>query len=313
MWRIRSRNVKTNLAYIGEAAGTAASLERMKTVKTIVAGFEIELPAEKDYRFEEKRKSFVHDAANIKSKLAAIGVEPLAIVPEAWWTKIVEESGMHNITPDSDGMLPLHMNGIENLTHGREAVMVILPSVAVGALIPALICSAIVSPWWVAIPVGAFGAFCTFGFLASNNGFGLIEKLQARRFLREKGEVAALKSIMSTTDRYTGYSTKITLPEPPTDVIEILRKMAGSGMVLSVAAVQGAVGFNPPLEEVITKKLLKKGADRRQEIADARARARSLDPIIFTKSGSAVAIVAQFGDFPIEKEVVDTVVQNFGL
>lgn len=50
---------------------------------------------------------------------------------------------------------------------------------------------------------------------------------------------------------------------------------------------------------------MKELSDERQWEREQRAIRR--DPILYLSMGSAVAIIGQFGDFPIEKEIVDRV------
>jgi hypothetical protein len=97
----------------------------------------------------------------------------------------------------------------------------------------------------------------------------------------------------------------IRLPTPPEDVVETLKKIAVLPGI-KVAAEPGAVGFSKSPTEIIAERM----REEWEEEAREAARIRALDPIIYLEEGPAVAIVAQFGDFPMEKALVDAVVSR---
>lgn len=99
-----------------------------------------------------------------------------------------------------------------------------------------------------------------------------------------------------------GYTadTKIVLPEAPADVQSILIKV--SELNPKTAAVSDAIGFTDPLDKMI--------ASRWGQVIEAEriaALRRAADPIVFVEEADVTAIVAQFGDFPIEQEIVEKV------
>lgn len=103
-----------------------------------------------------------------------------------------------------------------------------------------------------------------------------------------------------TSQWYRG--TTVTLPEPPQDVVEIL--VATKGMYPQTVAVPEAFLLAPSPQQLLTE------AFREQfhrETTERAARAYRHDPIVYVREGPAVAIVAQFGDFPIEKAMMDRI------
>lgn len=103
-------------------------------------------------------------------------------------------------------------------------------------------------------------------------------------------------------DRPTqGINLTLSLPTPPKDVAETLLKV--QSIKLHVAAVPEAVDFVETNQEIWAFKTAKEDVDR------AYQEWLRKDPIIFHEHGPATAIIAQFGDFPIEKQVVDAVVE----
>jgi hypothetical protein len=94
----------------------------------------------------------------------------------------------------------------------------------------------------------------------------------------------------------------LVMPTPPKSVVETLLKC--DGLYLSVAAVAEAVNFLETRYELAMHA-------RALRDAEEKARQRRLaDPIIATELGNATAIVDQFGEFPVERETVDRIVDS---
>lgn len=105
---------------------------------------------------------------------------------------------------------------------------------------------------------------------------------------------ASIQGLYSNT---RSIETGVNLPNPPDDVAQILLRV--QDLNLGVAATAEAIRFND------TPSVLIAGT------YNERARAGEYpDPIIFIEQGEAVAVIAQFGDFPVEREVVDRVVNS---
>ena len=102
------------------------------------------------------------------------------------------------------------------------------------------------------------------------------------------------------------YAATLILPDPPEAVATILCK--AQALPLKVAAVAEAISFVEKPSEIVKRssvnpKDLWAQAQGYEDYKDWVKR----DPIVFYECGTATAIIAQFGDFPIEKEVVDAV------
>lgn len=91
----------------------------------------------------------------------------------------------------------------------------------------------------------------------------------------------------------------LVMPQPPADVAGTLIK--ASGLALKVAAVAEAIGFKETPAQLYRNELAK-----REEEIRYQEWLRN-DPIIYHEYGTAAAVIAQFGDFPIEKQIVDAV------
>lgn len=110
--------------------------------------------------------------------------------------------------------------------------------------------------------------------------------------------------------QYYPFATLI-LPDPPKEVADILCK--AQRFDLKVAAVAEAIRFAEKPSE-----MMRSAVNPRDRWAQEQGYANyadwiKRDPIIYTEHGSAAAIIAQFGDFPIEKAVVDAAVSSDSL
>jgi len=115
-------------------------------------------------------------------------------------------------------------------------------------------------------------------------------------------------SLPSTGGYYNNNATLI-LPDPPADVAEIL--VRASDLSLRVAAVAEAISFVETPTQILNNASVssKDLWAQAQGYADYKDWVKR-DPIIFTEAGSATAIIAQFGEFPIEKAVVDAAIAS---
>ena len=96
----------------------------------------------------------------------------------------------------------------------------------------------------------------------------------------------------------------VVLPLPPADVAQTLARAATTGYTLHVAAVPEAISFKETMAELRARETARRKAEEARRLAAQR------DPIIYVEEGSAAAIIAQFGDFPIEQKVVDAVIAS---
>lgn len=92
---------------------------------------------------------------------------------------------------------------------------------------------------------------------------------------------------------------EIVMPTPPADVALTLARV--SSMQLHVVAEAEAIAFRQSMSQM-------RAHQRAEE--ERRATALAADPIVYVEHGSASAIVAQFGDFPIEKALMDAVIAS---
>lgn len=105
-----------------------------------------------------------------------------------------------------------------------------------------------------------------------------------------------------------GIRATLQLPDPPADIADILCK--AQGFPLTVAAVPEAIRLaEKPSELLRTATSNPKDLWAQEQGYDDYADWLKRDPIIFTEHGTATAVIAQFGEFPIEQEIVDRAVK----
>lgn len=282
-----------DLAYIDERANSAVSKElesptigeksraeiKAKSLKHI-AGFEIQdEEAEKkllDEMIASQRKlleTFVSDRKKVRDSLQTLGVTPLAVLPTVAWTEICQQTKLFRFQPDKNGMVGVNRH---NLNTG-------LPAARPATLVDKV--------------------------LERKPRNGTPEEL-AEAFAKDDWEGFLLLCFPNYSDSQSNdLTTKLVLPTPPADVAAILLK--AQSRALKVAAVPEAVrlGDSPGALAAKARYTARDNWARAQGYEDYADWVKR-DPIVYTEQGTATAIIAQFGEFPIEKMVVDMVVDS---
>ena len=109
----------------------------------------------------------------------------------------------------------------------------------------------------------------------------------------------------------SGLKVKVKFPKPPQSVKETLLKVHKANLKTMLTADKGAI----KLETDVFALLLSKVKEEQKKAAEFERRRLAIlaaDPIIWIQEGSCVAIIAQYGNFPVEKKVVEQVLrENF--
>lgn len=297
--------MKTSLAYIDQLASERATSELMPKSRTelqLIGGFHI--PVEVDYEPRFRVDSYRSTAEDLRSGLSRVGVTPLAVLPRAWWDEMVQQSKLISLPGDQTNLLlPIEavakrLEVFSTLTtaafYGSVSGVALALSGGVdspldmlGCLVTGLVVGLVTSLFkgWFSLPFTTLLAHLALG--RGSSPLEWLLELRERGGLREPSEAVPFR-----------------LPTPPEEVVETLLRLRNyqskSGVPVSFAASPDAFIFDPPLVTRVVQKV--------QRPLRARMREReAADPIVYVSYGSAVAIVAQFGDFPIEKELVDRV------
>jgi hypothetical protein len=102
----------------------------------------------------------------------------------------------------------------------------------------------------------------------------------------------------------TSSPVRITLPQPPQDVMETILK--AQAFKPQTVAVYDAISYADGAEKVLVDALaLYRKNKSIQEAAERQYREWIRDPIVYVEQNGVVAVIAQFGDFPIEADILN--------
>ncbi len=333
---------KTNLTYISEVAnaaidreaesptlGDAVKLKASREKTLSIAGFRVMDTSVEERILDEGKELRKTAVANYRSHREAAkytldkaNITPLALLPKAAWDAICSATGLYQLAPDHEGAVKAstwpYIQRLNRLSVPISICLWALPILLGGWGIYSLCHSHYSTPTQVLGTIGMVVAiiihFCL--GLATSESEGpymkvppLVEKLLLWLRYRHMTDFQAVKMFFpNNSESRNGTLVGLSLPEPPTDVAETLLKAHKANIRLKVALVPEAISFTETPYQILTRdhQARVKEKERQRELA----REFKNDPIAYYEVGSAVAIIAQFGDFPIEKEVVDRVVNS---
>lgn len=333
--------METNLAYINEAVG--AALEQERSTPTIpaavrkgaeqkrlrvVAGFALnnESAVQRALRnaAANRRRSvtaYLKHRREVMAKLGTLGIKPLAILPKAAWERICAESGLYRLHPNKNGRV--FIAGEKRLDAFERKAVWFNTALWIGILCIIVVVAAyfgynnppkgaIPSEWAFALAsivgvgsvmVGVFMGFFVLDAALYFATYNWLVRLQMGLY-RFKSHAKLLHDFFpnGVSPAKSKVSATLVLPAPPQGVAAILLK--AKDLDLKVAAVGEAIAFAETPAQIMQDEHV-----RRVEIRE-KQRAERHDPIVYHEHESAIAIIAQFGDFPVEREVVDRVVSS---
>lgn len=277
------------------------------------------------------------DARDLYKKCDHAGIPHVRIMPLSAWETLSNAAGLICLAPDSMGKvmisLPIKENELTAVVESRAdaikvsslllAALATLSSVAATFLlatsadlpvhgviafvgISVLVLSVMV-PWTVTKRLLLRTHFNEPSFskgALTGEGRCKLEHRVFRKLL--KNDAKAKQLLFPNLREGTDARIAIELPEAPGEVKDLLLKAAKAGVELHVRAVPEAISFLEDPAEVLVRS--RSGVYDAVDVENARkAAALRADPIIETRLGSAVAIIAQYGDFPIEKALIDKI------
>ncbi|MGB3073064.1 MAG: hypothetical protein WBP40_01725 [Candidatus Moraniibacteriota bacterium] len=338
---LRALDEAVNTAVANEL-GEEGAEEKMKrlgisvTRTRTVAGFSVVSHAARDAGVDPAAAQLQHHLIEyrghrqiLEQKLVRVGVNPIATLPSRAWERLSRESGLIQMTPVGD-TVAVNLSGPLEVVRSASASQDEAWKKAQDAR------------FWRAESVVIFLVVCCLGLVWYYHAPIFLLIAQFIGFLGTIGVSAATSELTSETERHqrdlvqrdnveawikkheadgTLYKElfpggveptheeansksivkiRICLPQPPADVQETIIRAQRSGLVLHTAAVPEAIAF---AENLVDKVFAIHTEQEAERIANAR-----LDPIVYVEEGKAVAILAQFGDFPIEQELVKKVI-----
>jgi hypothetical protein len=290
-------------------------------------------------------ENYREDASALKRKLAEAGVSYLAVMPTTAWLAISKNAGLYQFQPDdsgavlADGSIVTAAAKRANDAFAWRPLTALLAGTALGGIAGYMGVSAMIhlDMFWggVAAMLGAgFGGLL---FSAPVDMLYFSEGKSRPRAVAQK-ERSLIKALLPTSRKKLfqalwpqgreidgGVRLKIDLPPAPHETQENLLRAKTAGLSLVVDAVQEAVQFPVDVSTALADTRQAHWAGREQEftgevaevkakrVADRKARSAAFwealanDPIVTTRFGSATAVIAQYGDFPIEQKIIDKV------
>lgn len=337
----------TNLAYINEAVGKAIEKQIADPAPFVdttnahkrIAGIKVYDGAVVERATETHRqalRAYQADEAAIKQKLETAGVSYLTVVPTTSWDAITKAAGLFRFQPDERGAVKADTALLDQVVDDAKDAME--NHVAIAALICGLAGVALavylthyLAHWFMfwtvvdSVVLALFGACIGGSTVASMNFDGenqrpnVAKKFEHNLLKRRmpKDPDARAKALWPNLIEPTGagVSMKIELPEAPEDAQANLVKAHEAKFGLTTYVVGDAIRLiDDPIRAFLDTR---KGAyDKMKADAHAERERRRFelnsgwDPIVVTRHGSATAIIVQYGDFPIEQEVVDRVMNS---
>ncbi len=284
---------------------------RAKEGVRMIAGFAVQSSEARELAYsaikaerEERIGQYRAACTTLELELAQYDVPVLCFVPRDAFLAMCQRAGLLAFRPAGN-----------EITIDTSSIRCRLWDLGPQWLFPTAV-AAILAAIFVPVPAGyAFFSFAATALLASIPMWLLqlmIEHRHNAKVMRQEtsDRSALLRRIVFPLPRHEGYGDGVwvdfSLPTPPTDVQDLLYRIPQHawssklqkhvGVKLNVACDPDAITFKRGLDKALLNAInLEIAAERRAWC----------DPIIFTANAHAVAIVAQFGDFPFERQVID--------
>ena len=277
---------------------------------------------------------FATEASILQTMLLNMGIKPLVILPKTMWEAIVQEAELYTFHNGEGGnkvnvskaireipnQITLFMAIISrrvelflSLLSTVSAILffLLLPRISVSGAIP--FSPFVLVPAQIVVSVMA-------GFALYYSLYFLFEKFGFRGILNYKvSKAGGMHQFLwpdkkePLGDSYFGTPTvRVQFPTPPQEVQETLYLLVQAKMRQRISLVvdKGAITF---LEDPMSVMMC--GVQEEVKKEKARVKALRADPIVVLSgeglSPCSVAIIAQYGDFPIEQEAVAKAIEQF--
>lgn len=310
-------------------------LDTMKVDRARVYGFAVPGTVARDKAVTElkaaRRKvinAYRDDAAVLREHLDANKIVPLAIITKKAWYELATRAGLCILAPDTNGRVCLKSDLATRMRNNSSDAWAAWLGIAIGAIFTGVVFHYFISNFnWtdegkVAGSIVVLVLASVFAAIACTSWKAQLDR---RRFDRKAADYEAShtwREFLTEAHPVDAYGTAVHLeltPEPPERTLQLLHTIEraqikdsyawtckGSISGIKIAADYDALSIRGGMRSYF-------GATYEQiterERIERLARWSS-DPIIFVEKGSAVAILDQFGDFPIERKVIEDVANS---
>lgn len=321
---------------------TDEELERItQKSQRSVAGFKITDPQIKtrleDEAREELKKRWSHYESTRESmtqKLKQMGINPRSVLPGKVWNRLYKTAGLYQLRVYEDDCIRLETEelkqkiGIKEREYIAQILVlyaILIVSVGIGAGYLSYLHEGILVGSIIVGILSSFSAFIvavmTFmdespipdfleGMMSRVQGVWM--KRRARKFAEQTSWQDFLRIVMPEQRSYSGFysnniaKVKVILPEPPADVSEILARVE-DGIDLKVAVDPECFGIEGGIRGVVDAELKKSKEEQERHFDLGR------DPIVLWEMNGVVAVIAQFGDSPFERRVINVIANEHDL
>lgn len=298
-----------------EAKNPTIDLSNRPKSKRLIAGFEVDDPDIKKSLIAERvsrLKKYTLARAKLLTDLDDLGVEVLASLPVSAWDRICEVSGLFQLPKLTDNALMYNAYDFTRQLRndGRKETHAFGNKVFMASCVPAY-----AAAWGVWYAMGVFEqGFTWFGYsvismmtcavAAAGAGIttiiatsihedGVVRRALTKHRTRTITQLLRHAGQDRNHDDRDYRTTRVVLPTPDAATVEVLLKTETYDQ--RVALVPEAIQL-PDLYEQLNETY------KEQKRDEARA---AMDPIVYVVRDGVAAIVAQFGDFPVEREIVE--------
>jgi len=304
------------LAELGIAPERRRTVAGMRVISNAARDAEVSADAAK---MTDKLLRYRADRALVIDKLKRVDVKPVAVLPLTAWNRICDSTGLYRFLPQGDSV---RMDAAVLLKRAADDVnktwrkqhddfMLKAWGVYIGVETLLFLLGYFVG-WGFYIPagVGIFPGALFMGLSSSEGPIAPIPKEMEAKRIRElvaehEKNGTLLKELWpDLREPEKGSNIRIALPEPPAEVQERLIAAERARLPLNIAVVGDAIMFKEPIADVLV------GIRTKHWEEVERQEALRLDPIAYVVEGSAVAIIDQYGKFPIEQAVMNQVINS---
>jgi hypothetical protein len=267
---------------------------------------------------EHNVKSFRERRAALIEKLAGFSIKPLAVLPAKYWDEITQQHGLVTLCPNMDGKVRVsrdvsHRVGAAAGNMGDTLAGIFMSVGVLATLALALMnmvsADSVVGFMYICLTSPLFVAAMAFTIFGTVGIYKMRDwrvQYVLKNWIKTHTRAQLIQAVTARYDDYSYHTAMLRLPDPPADVIELLRKLRSANLAFEVTAEVDAVCLNPSPEQLFCEGY---------KIREEQLRTERADPIIVVREHDhngnptgVVAILAQFGDFAWEKKVVDEVV-----
>ncbi|MBP9668732.1 MAG: hypothetical protein KBE09_00375 [Candidatus Pacebacteria bacterium] len=319
--RIVSTAIDYELGEIGEEALVAEGITPQRIRQ--VAGLKVVARTSRDAAVDplyaqqlDGLQRFKMNRTFLLEKCKRIGVEPLAILPEKAWEAVAKRYELYRFAPQGNkvqasfGLLTQKLDE-ETLRLARlETPGMRKRSWARWSIVAALIAGGVTLGNYVGYLTPTAYSWLLLPLVAKFFGSMFIADYATSRDAKFQHGEAAAKNVVAAAVAEGGvhkllwpnlveegkHLVEVQLPDPPHEVQVQLSKLEQAHMKIGIAADKAAISISG---EALSKALHGHWQSQLPQLAD---------PIVFVTEGNAVAIVAQYGDFEVERAAIQEIV-----